>query len=130
MTTFEIPSVGFSLPELFSRLERSRSSLGILEYSVSQTTLDQVSTPTLDKLNFPTLVQVSKRAVSRPGLKSSHDQCPVLLDQAPWNQQCVDTFVLWLQVFLNFANRQTDGIDAADTDLQTSSLEDTEVCGV
>ena len=42
ITTFEIPFNGFKLSSLFVNLEQNKEVLGILEYSVSQTTLDQV----------------------------------------------------------------------------------------
>ena len=39
---FSLPRAGLDLPGLFELLEGSRQALGLVDYSVSQTTLEQV----------------------------------------------------------------------------------------
>lgn len=41
--TYQLPSAGVTWSTVFRKLEGNKERLGIVDYSVSQTTLDQVS---------------------------------------------------------------------------------------
>ena len=40
--TYQLPSAGLTWSSVFRQLEANKNRLGIIDYSVSQTTLDQV----------------------------------------------------------------------------------------
>lgn len=44
--TYQLPSIGVSWAAVFHQMESNKERLGIVDYSVSQTTLDQVCTCT------------------------------------------------------------------------------------
>ena len=51
--TYQLPSAGMKWSTVFREIEANKERLGIVDYSVSQTTLDQVSLAT--KHSFPVL---------------------------------------------------------------------------
>ena len=50
---FQVETEGLSWSYIFGQLERNRAALNIVDYSVSQTTLEQVNT---DKLAIVTII--------------------------------------------------------------------------
>ena len=48
--TYQVPSGGLTWSSVFNQLETNKERLGIVDYSVSQTTLDQVSCSYLQPL--------------------------------------------------------------------------------